>query len=183
MLNDYESPTYRMALSIIEMDPPGRVLELGTRRWGDQPTHHRALFPESTEYVMSDFMDGLDVDVVSDAHNLREFGTQSFDAVFTASTFEHIEYPWVAAKAIARVLKPGGWVFCQTHQTFPVHGYPEDFTRWTDKGLAALFRSAGLVIESATHYEPATIVPRPDYPVWDPHAPAYLGVACLAYKR
>lgn len=159
-----------------------RLLELGTRKWGSESTHHKHLFPEGN-VVLTDFLDGDDVDIVSDAHNLKEFDSVSFDGVFSASTFEHIEYPWIAAMAIHRVVKTGGYVYVQTHHTFPVHGYPHDYTRWTDKGLAALFDWAGFRVIEAEMFEPCHIVPRPDYPVWDELAPAYIGVALFAVKE
>jgi ubiquinone/menaquinone biosynthesis C-methylase UbiE len=131
---------------------------------------------------MTDYLEGEDVDIVSDAHDLKEFESGSFDAVFTASTFEHIEHPWVAAGAIYRVLKHGGWAFVATHQTFPVHGYPHDYTRWTDKGLQSMFEWAGFRVETACMTDPCKIIPPDRITVWDPSAPAYLGVSVLAWK-
>lgn len=159
-----------------------KVLECGTRRWGDNPTHHRGWFPEATEYVMCDFMDGVDVDVVSDVHDLKEFEDDSFDAFYSASLFEHVEYPWVAAQAILRVLKPGGFCYTATHQTFPIHGYPSDYNRWTDQGLSAVFRWAGFNVVAAQMSLPCKIVPPPEVEVWSPNAPAYLNVSTLAVK-
>ena len=158
------------------------VIECGTRRWGTQSTHHQHIFPNATNYVMTDFIDGEDVDVVSDVHDLKEFGDNSFDAFFSSSLFEHVEYPWVAAQAIFRVLKPGGWCYTATHQTFPVHGYPHDYTRWTDKGLSAVFRHAGFWIEKAAMTMQCKIIPPDEVTVWDSHAPAYIGVSVVAIK-
>ena len=184
MLNSQQARAYEKMLSIIPTRNTGRfsVLELGTRRWGDSPTHHRHLFPEWVDYTMADFLDGEDVDIVSDAHRLTEFPDDRFDAVISFSTYEHLEWPWVATQAIYRVLKPGGWTFHQTHQSFPVHGYPSDYTRWTDKGMEAMFGWAGYEVIEASMFEPAKIVPRPDYPVLDATAPVYLGVCILAVK-
>lgn len=181
-MDDMTSVSFREYLTYTGAVPPKRVLELGTRKWGTDSTHHKHLFPATSEYVMADYMDGDDVDVVSDAHDLKEFDRSEFDSVFTASTFEHIEYPWIAAQAIHRVLKHGGTLFVQTHQTFPIHGYPHDYTRWSDAGLRSLFTYAGFDVVVADMFERCTILPRPDYPVWDSNAPAYIGVACFAIK-
>jgi SAM-dependent methyltransferase len=157
------------------------VLELGTRKWGEASTHHQALFPKA-RYVMTDFIDGDDVDVVSDVHNLDEFESVTFDAVFSASTFEHIQYPWIAAMTLHRVIKPRGVLFVQTHQTFPVHGYPSDYTRWTDMGLRSLFEWAGFEVAFADMTEPC-VIQRPDnYPVWDYNAKAFIAVSVFAVK-
>jgi SAM-dependent methyltransferase len=158
------------------------VIECGTRRWGTEPTHHQHFFPNATEYVMTDFMEGEDVDVVSDVHDLKEFADNSFDVFFSSSLFEHVEYPWLAAQAIFRVLKPGGWCYTATHQTFPVHGYPSDYTRWTDNGLSAVFRYAGFEIYTADMSNPCKIVPPETVTVWDEMAPAYIGVSTIAIK-
>jgi 2-polyprenyl-3-methyl-5-hydroxy-6-metoxy-1,4-benzoquinol methylase len=45
-----------------------------------------------------------------------------FDALVAVAVFEHLERPWIAAKEVARVLKPGGFAYVSTHQTFPLHG-------------------------------------------------------------
>jgi SAM-dependent methyltransferase len=172
---------YQRFADAVNLLPVPMVLELGTRRWGDNPTHHRDHFPDAV-YTMSDFIDGDDVDVVSDAHFLAEFEDARFDAVLSYSTFEHIQYPWVAARAIHRVTKRGGYTYHSTHQTFPVHGYPSDYTRWTDQGLKAVFEWAGWDVKFARMFEPTTIS-RPDtYAVWDYTAPAYIGVEVFAVK-
>lgn len=181
-MNDTSSTSFTTFLTAIADNPPAAILELGTRKWGTDSTHHKHLFPTHEHYEMCDFIDGEDVTIVSDAHDLKEFQNDVFDCVFTASTFEHIQYPWVAAQAIHRVLKPGGFLFVQTHQTFPIHGYPFDYTRWSDAGLRSLFEWAGFHVRSADMFDRCTITPRPDYPVWDSNAAAYIGVACFAVK-
>jgi SAM-dependent methyltransferase len=159
-----------------------RVLECGTRKWGEHSTHHRSLFPGAEEYIMCDFIDGEDVDVVSDVQNLNEFEDNSFDAFFSSSLFEHIEHPWLATQAIFRVLKPGGWCYTATHQTFPVHGYPNDYSRWTDSGLRALHQWAGFNVPEAAMSTPC-IIQKPDsIAVWDHNAPAFISVSVFALK-
>ena len=134
------------------------VLELGTHRWKkEKPTHKKALFPKASKYVMTDFLAGDDVDVVADAHELsRVFGEASFDLVIAHSVFEHLERPWIAAEEILNILKPGGLFWIQTHQSFPVHGFPSDYFRYTTEGLKVLFARAS---EKYADYEfPAMIV-------------------------
>ena len=161
---------------------PWRVLEIGTRKWGRDSTHHKAVFPNAVEYVMADFMDGDDVDVISDIHDLKEFDNCSFDVVYAASVFEHVQYPWVAAAAIKRVLTRGGWCYIATHHTFPVHGYPSDYTRWTDNGLRSVFEWAGFDVVSAGMNTRCVIQKPAEVPVWDELAPAYIGVSVFAQK-
>ena len=181
-MDDMTSTSFTQFLAKVAEDKPAAILELGTRKWGTQSTNHKHLFADYEHYEMADFIDGEDVTIVSDAHNLKEFQSDVFDCVFTASTFEHIQFPWVAACAIKRVLKSGGLLFVQTHQTLPIHGYPHDYTRWSDEGLRSLFEWAGFHVVVADMFDRCTIQPRHDYPVWDFNAPAYIGVACFGIK-
>jgi len=127
------------------------VMEIGTRRWGKNPTHHKDWFPGHGKFVMTDFMAGEDVDVIADAHELsRSFGESSFDVIIACSLFEHLERPWIVAEEILKTLKPGGIFFIQTHQTFPVHGFPNDYFRYTREGLMVLFNKAS---EKYAEYE------------------------------
>lgn len=153
------------------------VLELGTLRWEkNRPTHHRSWVPSAGSYVMSDVTPGEDVDVVADAHDLKPFEDSSVDALIAVSVWEHLRHPWVAAAAVERVLKPGGVALIATHHAFPVHGYPSDFSRWTDVGLAALFEWVGLETLRCDLMYPCRIIPPREVTRWNKAAPAFLNV-------
>jgi SAM-dependent methyltransferase len=124
----------------------GRILELGTCRSDPQnPTHHRSWAAQDAVYIMSDFQNGLDVNIVADAHTLTStFETESFDAIIACSVFEYIQRPWIAAQEIAKLLKPTGKAFIQTHQSFPLHGYPSDYWRFSADALETIFGDVGL---------------------------------------
>lgn len=163
------------------MDAP-EVLELGCLRWGPEPTHHAAWAPHAKRYVRSDVTAGPDVDEVADAHTLADaFGEASFDVVLAASVWEHLARPWVAAEQVAKVVRPGGIVYVETHQTFPVHGYPDDYFRFTDRALASLFAQPEWESETAYAY-PARIIPPPEVTVWNAAAEAWLNVAVLGRR-
>jgi len=117
------------------------VLEIGTRRVIPTiPTIHKDWVPHAAEYMGADLESGLDVDVVADVCDLSNaLGEERFDAIISCSTFEHIQYPWVAAVEICRTLKVGGLLFVMTHQTFPIHAHPHDYWRFTKEGLQTLF--------------------------------------------
>lgn len=126
-----------------------RILELGTKRDNlDLPTHHKASFKNYSEYVMTDYQMGVDVDTVADLHRLSKvFGEYSFDIIVSCSTFEHIKYPQLAAHEILKTLSIGGILFIQTHHSFPLHAYPYDYFRYTKEGLAALFtKKMGFIV-------------------------------------
>lgn len=117
-----------------------RVLELGTKRSGKESTTHECWVPNASEFIRSDYQQGLDVDVIADIHKLSDvFGVESFDIIISCSTFEHIKYPHLAAHEIIKTLKKGGILFLQTHQTFPLHSFPYDYFRFTIDGIQSLF--------------------------------------------
>ncbi len=160
------------------------VLEIGSR---NRSGHVRTgLVGAGASYVGLDIMEGDNVDVVGDAHDLaRHFPAASFDAVFSISTFEHLLMPWRVALEINRVLKPGGVVFVATHQSFALHEQPADFWRFSDTAWQALFnRATGFEIDEAALGEPVHLVASMLHPVtaWLDRAPAFLGSAVLAHK-
>ena len=166
-------------------DRPLRVLELGTRRWiPDFATHHAAWAPPGVEWIKSDMEAGVDVDVVADAHDLAGSNAQAFDLRFDAyvavSVYEHLRRPWVAAESVRDVLRPGGLVYVATHQTFPLHGYPHDYFRFSREALAGIFDDAGFVIVDGGYTYPATITPPAEVDRWNPGAPAFLNVDVFA---
>jgi hypothetical protein len=121
--------------------PAPSVLELGTLQ--SQPgrsTMHRDWVPHAAEFLGTDIEAGPDVDIVADLHRLSEVtGSERFDVILSASTFEHLKYPNVVAHELMKALKVGGLLYIQTHQTFPLHGYPNDYFRFSRDALASLF--------------------------------------------
>lgn len=145
----------------------GTIIEVGTRRWDPEfPTHHRPWAPEA-DWILVDAEPGLDVDVTSDAHQLAGFATGAFDAYVAVSLFEHLERPWRAMDAAARVLRPGGLLYVATHQTFPLHGYPRDYFRFSREALEVLARDAGLTVLCSSYAFRARIVPPPEVVRWN----------------
>jgi SAM-dependent methyltransferase len=159
-----------------------RILEIGSRRVpGRDSTTLRDFAHPTSEYVGCDFQTGLDVDIVADAHSLsKTFSMESFDLVLTIATYEHLCRPWVATNEIAKVLKPGGQRYIRTHQTFPLHGHPNDYFRFSAEALSLLCEDAGLKIVETAYEYPVSVVS-----FMDPRgslAPAYIHVEALAEK-
>jgi SAM-dependent methyltransferase len=169
-----------------------KVLEIGTRRLVETaPTHSRSAFPsiKNENYIMGDVIDGLDVDRVVDLHKLPSEWGNNFDCFIANAVFEHLERPWIAAKEIERVLKPGGICYVCTHQTFPIHGHPSDFFRFSDSALKLIFEDAGMNVVAVAYEHRAQIIP-PKALVheairdhWNAHWPSYILVHLFAEKK
>jgi len=167
------------------LEAGARVLELGTRRWEpDRPTHHWDWLPRGAEHVKAHYQDGTDVDVVADAHRLTErFPVEHFDAIIAVSVWEHLRWPWLAAAEAWSVLKPGGEIFVCTHQTFPLHGYPHDYFRFSTEAMTeSLFAPPMWTSEAAYQYR-CSIQPPPSVTRWNPAADSFLNVACRAIRQ
>ena len=141
-----------------------RVLEMGAKRSRPEiSTLHRDWAAEDAEFIGTDFEDGIDVDVLADAHALSSvLGRDTFDGVISVSVFEHLQRPWIAAREITAILKPGGRAFIYTHFAFPIHGYPSDYWRFTREALETIFRDAGCSIIGSDYENPARIVSEAD---------------------
>ena len=92
-------------------------------------------------------------------------GAERFDVILSASTFEHLKYPGLAAHELLKTLTVGGLLFVQTHQSFPLHGYPSDYFRFSREALASLFGTTMGFEVVATGYDfPARDLRPPDRP-------------------
>ena len=94
------------------------------------------------------------VDTIASAEHLP-FEDGSFDCVVCTEVLEHCRRPGQVMAEIARVLRPGGWVFLTTPFLRPLHEMPHDYFRFTPSALAHLAEEAGLSVER--------ILPRGDY--------------------
>lgn len=182
-MNDSSGGIEKIFLDELHKMHQPKVLELGTLQWTPgRSTHHQEWLPENSIHIKSDVAAGQDVDIVADAHDLAPFADNEFDAFIAVSVWEHLRKPWLAAAAVHRVLKPGGILYVATHQTFPIHGYPSDYYRWTDEGIKALFDEPEFTQQAAAHAFPCVIMPPSQVKVWNKAAPAYLNVAVFAKK-
>ncbi len=186
------APHDRFAAAAATLGADARVLEIGTKQAIEgRSTHTLNIFPnvKRQNYLMADVEAGADVDMIADVHNLPQDWTNRFNALVAVAVFEHLERPWIAAKEVARVLAPGGWCYISTHQTFPLHGYPSDFFRFSKEALALIFRDAGLHVEEVGYEHRAKITApaefiAPSYQEeWNATFPSYMVVNLFAQKR
>lgn len=90
-----------------------------------------------------DFQEGHNVDFVADLHALPDEWTGRFSGVLCSEVMEHVRYPDIALAEIMRALRPGGVAVFTTLTAFPIHGYPDDYRRWTENGLRVDLERAG----------------------------------------
>ena len=161
-----------------------QIVELGSRaRSGVTRTN---FIPKQANYIGFDILQGSNVDVVGDAHQLSQyFEPQSCDVIFSMSVFEHLIMPWKVALEMNKVLKIGGQVMITSHHAWALHETPWDFWRFSDQAWRALFNEyTGFEIVETALGEPASIVAHHTHPVvfgLENH-PAYLASAVVAKK-
>ncbi|WP_426050893.1 class I SAM-dependent methyltransferase [Brevundimonas sp. SL161] len=138
----------------------GRFLELGSR--ARSGLVNSSMVPPMWTYVGMDILEGTNVDVVGDAHELSSlFPPDHFDAVMSLSVVEHLLMPWKVVIELNRVMKVGAVGLFTTHQAWPVHDAPWDFWRFSKESWAALFNPiTGFEIVKAEVGEPGYVVPQ-----------------------
>jgi SAM-dependent methyltransferase len=62
-----------------------------------------------------------------------------FDVIYSNNVFEHLRRPWIAAKNLSKMLKPGGMVITVVPFSQRYHEDPQDFFRYTHIGIVSLF--------------------------------------------
>ena len=112
----------------------GRVLDVGAGSW----TYPRERLAPRCHYLAVDCRAVPGVDVVCDVHRLTSaLAPGCADFVLCLDVFEHLERPWVAAREIHDVLRPGGTLLLTTPFNYWLHGEPavKDYWRLTAHGL------------------------------------------------
>jgi hypothetical protein len=134
------------------------LIELGSRaRSGNS---YRHLFPTISQYTGVDLVDGENVDLVADLHQLSKSTQSRYDFAFSISVFEHLLMPWVVAVELNKVLATGGLAFIQSHPTWTLHDEPWDFFRFSKEAWHGLFNAfTGFQLLDSTYGLEASVVP------------------------
>ena len=75
--------------------------------------------------------------IVPDQHKL------AFTGIVCSEVLEHVKDPLLALANINQMLEPGGYLLVTTLTAFPIHGFPDDYWRFTPSGLGLLLDRAG----------------------------------------
>lgn len=106
-------------------------LELGT--WSAWPEERRRAHADDAglaEVIRLDFDPVYELDVVADAQVLP-FADGSIDRIRADSVLEHLAHPHHVIRECFRVLRPGGAMLLATPWVFNLHGYPDDYLRYS----------------------------------------------------
>jgi SAM-dependent methyltransferase len=128
-----------------KMDLKGPLLEVGSKVYdGGVSFDFKSLFPGEV-YVGIDMLPGLGVDHVVNLCDDFEvvdkvLKGRRFSTIICGSVLEHCENPFKAAENITKLLKKGGVVFVSVPFVFGIHGYPDDYFRYTPNGIKKVFR-------------------------------------------
>lgn len=126
------------------------VLEVGSRMTNPQAWWIVNRDLARGEWTGIDMQPGDGVDMVADIHALPAEWEGRFSGVLCSEVLEHVARPWLALPELYRVTAPGGWIVVTTLTAFPIHGFPDDFYRYTQSGLRLLLEAAGFVdVETA----------------------------------
>lgn len=90
-------------------------------------------------YVGCDMRPGPGVDQVLNLHALA-LPDASVGTAICMDTLEHVEYPRQAINELYRTLLPNGVLIMSSVMNFPIHGYPNDYWRFTPEGFKSLLK-------------------------------------------
>jgi SAM-dependent methyltransferase len=121
------------------------VLDLGSTEMG---ACYRPIFAnERWFYRGADLSSGPNVDlVIKDPYHWRELRSNSVDVLISGQVLEHVEFFWVTALEISRVLRPGGLACLIAPSSGPEHRYPVDCWRFYPDGMRAFGKFARLEV-------------------------------------
>jgi SAM-dependent methyltransferase len=71
------------------------------------------------------------------------FQVAAFDLVIAEQVFEHLLWPYRAARHVHQMVRPGGHCLVTTPFLIRLHDSPNDCSRWTEVGLRHLLAEGG----------------------------------------
>ena len=139
-------PWYETQLAAAERrfkDAGAVHLELGT--WTAWPAERADALRDAdglAEVIRLDFDATYELDVIADARALP-FRDGSLDRISADSVLEHIPHPHRVLSECFRVLRPGGMLKVVTPFAFNLHGYPDDYLRYSPSWYRQMLREVG----------------------------------------
>jgi SAM-dependent methyltransferase len=117
-----------------------------------------ALF-DRQRYLAVDIYPYPEVDLVCDLTAIHPFAPGCADLLLLANMLEHVAAAADFLKAVAPILRPGGFLLATVPFLVEIHQAPHDFARYTHYLLEKMGAEAGLVVERMEgYYDPAFLM-------------------------
>ena len=113
---------------------------------------YRTIFDsDAFDYRGLDIESGVGVDIVAEnPYKWDMIPSDSFDAVISGQTLEHVEFFWFTLAEMARVLRPGGLMCVIVPRNLVRHRHPVDTYRYDVDGMVAMGRYVDFEIVHAS---------------------------------
>lgn len=118
---------------ILPQIPPGTVIDIGASH-----APYRNWIPHK-KHIAMDTVASDSTNILGDIHKLP-IRAAAADNVLATEVLEHCHSPHDAVEEIRRILRPGGFCVLTTRFIHQYHPDPHDYFRFTNDGLAHLFR-------------------------------------------
>lgn len=131
----------RRAPRVLQVGSRTSVSDRNVRNWRSLVAKR---FGSDARFVGLDLVEGTNVDSVIDICSSPRalksaLGEEEFDLVICCHVLEHTRDPWRAARNIEGLLRPGGFAFVSAAWSQAFHATPDDFWRFSVRGLMLLF--------------------------------------------
>jgi hypothetical protein len=114
---------------------PGRTLIVGSHIYVNKEDRRKRY----ADVVGVDMQAGPGVDRVLDLEEALPGDLGLFAHVECMSVLEHSRRPWLLAANVERLMEAGGSIYVTVPFVWRVHGYPDDYWRFTESGVRELF--------------------------------------------
>lgn len=114
---------------------PGRTLIVGSHVWVGKEDRRKRY----QDALGVDMQTGEGVDRVIDLEEPLPADLGVFEHIECMSVLEHSRRPWLLAANLERLMAVGASIFVAVPFVWRVHGYPDDYWRFTTSGVRELF--------------------------------------------
>ncbi|MBS0523526.1 MAG: methyltransferase domain-containing protein [Proteobacteria bacterium] len=142
LLDKVAEGTGRRAPRVLQVGSRGSVSDRNEVNWRNLIAKR---FEGRARFVGIDLLAGSDVDRQLDICGRPQavaaaLGREAFDLVVCCHVLEHTPAPLRAARNIEALLRPGGLAYISTPWSQAFHAAPDDYWRFSRRGLGLLFR-------------------------------------------